>query len=211
MKKILFLTIFILIFSWCSKSNDNSYESFLNKISTEYKKDKNFDSCMSKSINTCYESLITNKAKKVSDYKICEDLSNIELVNECKKLIIIDKAKTENNPKLCDLLTTNIDFCYKQVINFLATTKLDSKYCDMYKSRITNSWTWITNISLQDLKICNDNIVMQNAINNKDISYCNKLEEKYMQELCKTNVYPANEILPPQPPVPPVNNAQIIK
>lgn len=143
MKKIIFLILIVLILTSCNKSSNPikvnestknttySYENILKKINIDYKQDKNLNTCLTRSLNSCFNSAVNEKAQDKSDYKICEDLSDSAVVETCKEAVILNKAKKEGNEKLCDVLEKNKDMCYYQVLSFLATEKLDTKYCDL--------------------------------------------------------------------------------
>ncbi len=215
MKKIFILTLSLLILTSCSKSSTQikvnestknttySYENILEKINTDYKQDTNLNTCLTRNINSCFNSAVNEKAQDKSDYKICEDLSDNAVIETCKEAVILNKAKKEENEKLCDVLEKNKDMCYYQVLSFLATEKLDTKYCDLLIESNTWSWTAVTN----DKNMCINSVLMQTAIKKKNISYCKMLKEKSMQETCKNNVNPSNIMpsLPSMPPIPPIN------
>lgn len=166
--------------------NTNSWKYIIDNISNEIKNDSSFKTCMTNNTNYCLNQYINNSAVENSDYKLCEKLSDPNIALSCKEIVILNLSGKNNDIKICEELWDKKSYCISQILTKKALETLDIKICDdIEDEKASNTWT----ISNWNYEItCKNNVAMQLATSKKDKSYCSKIEDTNMQEICKNTV-----------------------
>lgn len=139
-KKILYIFIIVsimtvfnfsyIVFDLLSKKNNNTSKIQNNKSSI---KSENTQQEYPAPINEAdSDAALYNKANKVGDPSVCEQIENDSFKLICEVDTINTKARLEKNTKVCDeIANQSYRFnCYDNIIIFLAAKEKNIKKCD---------------------------------------------------------------------------------
>lgn len=170
--------------------DSNSWKYIISKISDEIKNDTTFNTCMTNNTNVCLNQFINEKAINNWDYKICESLTDLSLVSSCKEIVILNLSAINNDVNICNELWDKKAYCVSQILTKKAMETLDEKICDNIEDEKSAS-TWAIEFWNYE-KTCKDTVFMHLASSKNSRAYCYKIDDKNMQDICKTNIQMLN-------------------
>lgn len=126
-------------------------------------------------IKNCVNNVYYDQAISKKDAWYCEKINNSDSSKSCKIHVYYNKALTDNNKEVCNSIDdkTLQNDCKNNLVISKALKDKDEKSC--------NDFTW-------DKNICTDQINMNLARENKDVSYCEKIITKPKKDDCKMEI-----------------------
>lgn len=183
-------------------SESPKYAQDLSKASSKIKNTKEFEACMTPSVNMCLNTIGNQLAREKKSAAFCDEITSMEGKDACKYGVVSLEAIEKKDSNLCNTLSDPYKKeCRISIMRIQAVESGDATKCEAINSEISLSGT--TDLDKNRVDQCKFDMIMKKTPN--DPKMCGILKENTIKNMCESMMkiqanIPATRVAPTNSP-----------